>query len=95
MVRARTTVRHLDAVWKIELMCKINLRNRVVQGKKKKKKFTSVTGTFTVVLLPSAATDFSADSTAAILIFRIALGGPPILLAKNTSSVSGTYIGAS
>ena len=57
-------------------------------ARKGKKEVTSVTGTSTVVLLPSTA--FNAASTSAILIFRIILDGPPILLAKNTSSVSGT-----
>ena len=85
MVRARATVDHLDAVWKIDLTCKINLKNHDSAGKVKK--ITSVTETFTGVLLPSAATAFS---TSAKLIFRITLVGPPILLAKNTSSVSGT-----
>ena len=64
----------------------------MVRGRVIKKKVTSVTGTFTVV---STARVSIAASTAAILIFRIVLDGPPTLLAKNTSSVSETYIGAS
>jgi hypothetical protein len=90
MVWPCTAVRRLDAVWKIDLMRKINFKKQGGGGGARgKKEVTSVTGTFTVVLLPSAT--FSAASTSAMLIFRITLGGPPSLVpAKKTSSVSGT-----
>ena len=52
MIRARTTVYHLDDVWKLDLACNFFLRNRVARGRGKE--VTSVTGIFTMVLLPSA-----------------------------------------
>lgn len=56
MVQARITVHHLDDVRKIELTCKIKIKKQVVVPVRgREEEITSITGMFTVVLLPSQA----------------------------------------